>query len=76
MLVPGWKERHERNALAYVSCIKSSASSRVDTSLLATRYTWSASSSASSSKRTRSRASSASLLASTSGASLIAGHPS
>src|SRR3954470_3148666 len=66
-LVPGWKERHERNARAYASCIRSSASSRVDTSLLATRYTWSARSSASSSKRTRSRASSASFLGSASG---------
>src|SRR6266498_3539369 len=49
----------ETYARAYVSCIRSSASSREPTRCRATRKTWSDRSSASSSKRTRSRASSA-----------------
>src|SRR6188474_3666062 len=55
--VPGVNDLQLRNALAYVSCTRSSASSREPTSRLATRYTWSASASASSSKCARSRAS-------------------
>src|SRR3954463_291174 len=61
--VPGVNERQLRKALAYVSCIRSSASSREPTRCRATRKTWSDSSSASSSKRTRSRSSSAMRLA-------------
>src|SRR5579883_986518 len=68
--VPGVNERHERNALAYVSWTRSSASSFDPTMWRATRYTWSASSSASSSKRTRARESEASLRAELSAASV------
>src|ERR687891_1739292 len=65
--VPGVYERQLRNARAYVSCTRSSASSRVETSRRATRYTWSDRSSTSSSKRTRSRSCSAMRRASVSG---------
>ena len=70
--VPGVNERQLRNARAYVSCIRSSASSREPTRCRATRKTWSDRSSASSSKRTRSRASSAMRLASVCVGSLMA----
>src|SRR5215218_6304348 len=66
-LVPGVNELQLRKARAYVSWTRSSASSRLETSRRATRYTCSASSSTSSSKRTRSRSCSAIRRASVSG---------
>src|SRR5215208_3327296 len=69
--VPDVYCRQLRNARAYVSWTRSSASSREPTRRLATRYTWSESSSASSSKRTRSRASVARRRASSGRVSLI-----
>src|SRR5215204_908174 len=69
--VPGVKDCQLRNARAYVSCIRSSASSLDRETPRATRYTWSASASASSSNLTRLRAPSASRRASFEEVSLI-----